>query len=357
MSGAPRKMLCEGESMPTITVLAIDGGGIRGMIPAAFLNQLEQETGRSVFELFDYIAGTSTGGILALGLGLRRPNRAGPYTAAELMALYTAEGGHIFSRSVFHIIGALGNLNGPKYPAGGVDDVLRTCFSGMRLRDALTNVLVPAYAIELRCPFFFRSWQAQAAETATTHDFEAWQVARCTSAAPTLFPPHRAQAADGRTYALIDGGMYANNPSLCAWVEAHQRHPEAEILVVSLGTGNESKPVSFDEAKHWGLAGWAPHLIDVILDGVSDTVDVELDEMLNAGGRQNHFRFQTDLSGASEDMDDADGENLDALRRLGERLAQGRRFADVCARLGAVMAERGMLQQGLSAPIPARHIG
>jgi len=328
------------------------------MIPAAFLNKLEQGTGRPVFESFDYIAGTSTGGILALGLGLKRPNQERPYTAAELMALYTAEGRHIFGRSFFHIVGALGNLNGPKYPEDGVDDVLRTCFAGMRLRDALANVLVPAYAIELRCPFFFRSWQAQAPETATTHDFEAWQVARCTSAAPTYFPPHRAQAADGRTYALIDGGMYANNPSLCAWVEAHQRHPEAEILVVSLGTGNESRPVSYDDAKHWGLAGWAPHLIDVIFDGVSDTVDVELDEMLNAGGRQNHFRFQTDLSGASQDMDNAGSENLDALRGLGERLAQGRDFAEVCARLGAVIAERGAFEQGVPAPpTPARNVG
>jgi len=62
-----------------------------------------------------------------------------------------------------------------------------------------------------------------------------------TSAAPTYFPPHRAVAAVWKSYTLIDGGVYANNPALCAWVEAHARHPEAEILVVSLGTGNENK--------------------------------------------------------------------------------------------------------------------
>jgi len=337
--------------MPTVTVLAIDGGGIRGMIPAAFLNRLEQQTGHPVSELFDYVAGTSTGGILALGLGLRRPNQTRPYTAAELISLYAAQGQHIFSRSFFHILGALGNLNGPKYPHDGVDDVLKTYFAGMRLRDARTNVMVPAYAIELRCPFFFRSWQAQAKAAATTHDFEAWQVARCTSAAPTFFPPHRAQAADGQTYALIDGGMYANNPALCTWVEAHDRHPDAEILVVSLGTGNQSKPVRYDDAKDWGLAGWAPHLIDVIFDGVSDTVDVELDEMLNTGGRRSHFRFQTDLSGASQDMDNTDGDNLQALRVLGERLAGGPAFAEVCMRLGAVIAERAALNQEV--PMPA----
>jgi patatin-like phospholipase/acyl hydrolase len=337
--------------MSTITVLAIDGGGIRGMIPAAFLNQLEQQTGHAVSELFDYIAGTSTGGILALGLGLKRPDQPTPYTAAQLMSLYVAQGRNIFSRSFAHAVGALGNLNGPKYPEDGVDDVLQKYFAGMRLRDARTNVLVTAYAIELRCPFFFRSWQAQAQATAITHDFPAWQVARATSAAPTFFPPQRAQAADGRSYALIDGGMFANNPALCAWVEAHDRHPGAEILVVSLGTGNENRRVSYEAAKSWGLVGWAPHLIDVIFDGVSDTVDVELEEMLNTGGRRDHFRFQTDLGGASQDMDDADPDNLQALRVLGDRLAAGPTFSEVCTRLGAVAAERAALHQAV--PLPA----
>jgi len=336
--------------MATITVLAIDGGGIRGLIPAAFLNRLEQETEHCISDLFDYISGTSTGGILALGLGLKRPNQAKPYTAAELSSLYTAEGGRIFSRSLLHRIGALENLNGPKYPEDGVDEVLRKYFAGMRLRDARTNVLVTAYAIELRCPFFFRSWQAQATETSLTHDFEAWQVARSTSAAPTYFPPNQAQAADGRTYALIDGGMYANNPALCAWVEAHDRHPGADILVVSLGTGNENKKVRYDAAKNWGLIGWAPRLIDVIFDGVSDTVDVELDEMLNTGGRQNHFRFQTDIQGAQQDMDDTNDVNLQSLKALGEKLASGAAFEEVSTRLGAVLAERTALGQPVPLP-------
>lgn len=331
--------------MATVTVLAIDGGGIRGLIPAAFLNRLERQMGHGAAELFDYIAGTSTGGILALGLGLERPDKVRPYSAAELMALYTAEGGHIFSRSFFHTIGALGNLNGPKYPEDGVDQVLKKYFAGMRLRDARTNVLVTAYEIERRCPFFFRSWQAQAAGTSATHDFEAWQVARSTSAAPTFFPPHKAQASDGQTYALIDGGMYANNPSLCAWVEAHDRHPNADILVVSLGTGNENKTVSYDDARNWGLAGWAPHLIDVIFDGVSDTVEFELNEMLNTSGRHDHFRFQTDIRGEQQEMDNTDGENLHSLQMLGEKLASGAAFAEVCSRLGQIAAERAALHQ------------
>jgi patatin-like phospholipase/acyl hydrolase len=336
--------------MPTVTVLAIDGGGIRGLIPAAFLDRLEKRTGRAVSGLFDYVAGTSTGGILALGLGLARPGGERPYSATELMALYQAEGRNIFHRSLLHALATLGGLNGSRYPEDGVDDVLRRYFEGMRLGDARTNVMVTAYEIEMRCPFFFRSWQARAPETSRSHDYEAWHVARSTSAAPTFFPPHRAVALDGRIYALIDGGVYANNPAVCAWVEAHDRHPGAEVLVVSLGTGNENRPVRFEDARDWGLAGWAPHLIDIIFDGVSDTGDVELDEMLNTQGRHDHFRFQADIHGSEQEMDNTAAENLDALRSLGETLASGAQFDEVCTRLEAVLAERAALR--LPVPLP-----
>lgn len=326
--------------MPIVTVLAMDGGGIRGMIPAAFLSRLETVTGRSVSELFDYVAGTSTGGILALGLGLGRGDAAPPYSAAELVELYRNEGARIFHRSTLHRLLVLGGLTGPKYPEDGVDDVLRRYFAGQRLSDARTNVMVTAYEIELRCPFFFRSWQARAPATARSHDYEAWHVARSTSAAPTYFPPHRALAFDGGSYALVDGGVYANNPALCAWVEAHDRHPGAEILVVSLGTGNENRPLKFDAAESWGLAQWAPHLVDVIFDGVSDTVDVQLDEMLNTSGRRDHYRFQTDLEAGEQAMDDTDPANVASLQRLGEKLASGALFDEMCGRLTQALAGR-----------------
>lgn len=326
--------------MATITVLSIDGGGIRGLIPAAFLDQLEQRTGRHVFELFDYVAGTSTGGILALGLGANRPAGQAPYTARELVGLYQTQGPRIFSRSFFHRLVSLGSFNGPKYPADGVEGVLRSYFGERRLKDARTNVLITAYALELHCPFFFRSWQASAAATARTHDFPIREVARCTSAAPTYFAPSRATAADGRSYALVDGGVYANNPALCAWVEAHDRHPGDEIVVVSLGTGNVNRPIPFERATNWGLAGWAPHVLDVIFDGVSDTVDVQLDEMLNPDGVRKYFRFQQDIPDAQQEMDETSPDNLAALRSIGEGLAEGRDFDAVCDLLEAVAAER-----------------
>lgn len=335
----------------TITILSIDGGGIRGMIPATFLEQLEARTGQPVFELFDYVAGTSTGGILALGLTRGAPGSgAGPLRAAELMALYENEGRHIFQRSLWHAVEAVGNLNGPKYPEDGVDRVLRRAFGAARLKDARTNVLVTGYEIERRCPFFFRSWQA--ASTPLSHDFSAWEVARCTSAAPTYFPPRQIHSADGFTYSLIDGGVFANNPALCAWVEAHDRHPGHDILVVSLGTGNLDRRIPWAKAKGWGLAGWAPSLLEIVFDGVSQTVDVELDEILNQRGADpSHFRFQVALEDRQQELDDTDPDNLSALKEAGQKMAQDPAFDQVCRRLLAVQADRSA--QGQPYPLPS----
>ena len=220
--------------MATISVLSIDGGGIRGMIPAAFLNRLEQRTGHRVSDLFDYVAGTSTGGTLALGLGANRPGCNSPYTAEQLVRLYKTEGRRIFSRSLLHFALALDNLNGPRFPEYGVDEVLKRYFGDTRLKDARTNVVVTAYAIEKRRPFFFRSWQAKAPATRRTHDFPVWEVARSTSAAPTFFPPFKATAADGKSYALIDGGVYAKliTPD-GEGLPATLRHPRIESAILN----------------------------------------------------------------------------------------------------------------------------
>ncbi len=327
-----------GETMATITVLSIDGGGIRGLIPATFLVQLEARTGQPVASLFDYLAGTSTGGILALGLTRMDPaSGLQPFKASELVALYEKEGGNIFSRSVWHTVTAIGSLNGPKYPPDGPDEVLKKYFGQARLKDCRSNVIVTAYEIERRRAFFFRSWQAKALPA--SHDFNVWEVARSTSAAPTYFPPHQVKSTDNFTYSLIDGGMYANNPALCAWVEAHDQHAGDEIFVVSLGTGNLDRRIPYAKAKDWGLAGWAPALIDIIFDGQS--ADVQLDEMLNLrGGRINYYRFQCNLQDREQQIDRTDRDNLQALEEHGQAVAQGPRFDEVCMRLLEIQARR-----------------
>ncbi len=302
----------------TIRILSIDGGGIRGILPAMLLASLERKTGQPVSQLFDIVAGTSTGGILALGL--TRPDESGQpaYSAEDMVALYEHEGERIFSSNLWHKIRSLGSLGTQKYPSAGVDDVLQRYFGQTRLSHALTSLLVPSYEIERRVPFFFKS---NAAQAQPTHDFPMWQVARATSAAPTYFEPARIESArPGDYWALIDGGVFANNPAACALVEARSQFPEAtDFTVCSLGTGVLTRRIAYDDARHWGVARWAKPVLDIVLDSVSETVNYQLNQLLPAGS---YYRFQTSLQRGSQQMDETGADHLPILRLLGEKMVR-----------------------------------
>jgi patatin-like phospholipase/acyl hydrolase len=301
-----------------IRILSIDGGGIRGILPAMLLASLERKTGQPVSQLFDLVAGTSTGGILALGL--TRPNPAGQpaFSAEDMAALYEREGARIFSRTFWHKLRSIGAIGDQKYPSSGVDGVLQRYFGQTRLSQSLTSVLVPSYEIERRVPFFFKS---AAARRQPSHDFPMWQVARATSAAPTYFEPARIDASRAGDYwALIDGGVFANNPAACALVEARTQFPDAsEFLVCSLGTGVLTRRIAYDDARHWGLARWVKPVLDIVLDSVSETVDYQLNQLLPAGS---YYRFQTPLQRGSEQMDESSAKHLRGLRLIGEKLVR-----------------------------------
>jgi len=299
-------------------ILSIDGGGIRGIVPAIWLASMEQRTGKRVCELFDLIAGTSTGGILALGL--TRPDPAGKaaFGAAELAELYQEHGGTIFQRPRWRRMLPVGNILDEKYGSAGIEQVLETYFGDSRLKDATANVLVTSYEIERRFPFFFRSERAKADPY---YDFAMKSAARATSAAPTYFSPVKLEATGSAGYwALVDGGVFANNPSLCALMEAQRLFGEEEFLLVSLGTGSLTRPIRYEKARHWGVARWAKPVLDIAFDGVSSTVDYQLRQLLprNGQGRRRYFRMQTVLDASQESMDKATPDNLRGLRLLAE---------------------------------------
>src|ERR1700694_6220331 len=113
-----------------VKILAIDGDGIRGIIPAILLDRIESLTGRPIAQLFDLVAGTSTGGILALGLTTPKAADAPLYTAQHFVDMYEREGSRIFSRSFWRRIVACGNLREEKYSAAGIEGALAGYFGG-----------------------------------------------------------------------------------------------------------------------------------------------------------------------------------------------------------------------------------
>jgi len=298
-----------------LRVLSIDGGGIRGVIPAAVLTEIETRTGKQIAEMFDLIAGTSTGGILALGLVKPRTDGRPQYAASDLGGLYEKEGHRIFDRSLWREIAALDNFIDEKYPADGIEAVLKEYFGDAKLSEAVTETLITSYELETREPWFFARHKAR--ENPGEDDFPMCFVARATSAAPTYFEPEEVPTMHPHG-GLIDGGVYANNPAMCAYVETKKLHTDAdEVLLVSMGTGQHTRPIHYADAKDWGLAMWAKPILDVVFDGVSDTVDHQMSILCrdSDAGDPRYYRFQTELTLGSDDMDNTSAENMDRLKR------------------------------------------
>ncbi|HKH18638.1 MAG TPA: patatin-like phospholipase family protein [Solirubrobacteraceae bacterium] len=296
-------------------VLCIDGGGIRGLIPALVLAEIERRTGRRIAELVDLVAGTSTGGILACGLTRPGPDGRPLYSADELAGIYVEEGPQIFDRSLLKRISSVDGWVDERYDDDGLNAALARYLGDATLSQALADVLVTAYEISDRFAFFFRSARARGDPA---YDFPLVQVARATGAAPSYFEPAEVtDVAGARTYPLIDGGVFAVNPSMCALADVTAAGRGDELrLMLSLGTGEHTRSYSFEQTRSWGQLEWARPVLDMVFDGVADTTDFEAATLM--GDR--YVRLQTQLNIASDDLDDASERNLAALRREAEQL-------------------------------------
>jgi predicted acylesterase/phospholipase RssA len=309
-----------------LRILSIDGGGIRGILPAMVLADLERRTNRPIIDLFDLIVGTSTGGLVALALSCPNDEGKPRHTARDIVRLYDVEGKRVFSRSVWHKIRSVGALAEGKYPAAGIEGVLQDYFGDAKLKDALADVVIPAYEIERRIPFFFKTANAR---MKSYYDYPMKTVIRAATAAPTYFEPMQVQI-DGPNdyYALVDGALFAYNPGMCAYIEALKRHSGFEsVIMVSLGTGKLTRRLPYNEVKDWGAARWAQPAFALMCDGLCDVVDHQLQELLPEAenGRQ-YYRFQARLDVGNDDMDDASNTNIRVLKLLAEDMLQANRM-------------------------------
>ncbi|MEA5013512.1 MAG: patatin-like phospholipase family protein [Candidatus Limiplasma sp.] len=318
-----------------VSILSIDGGGIRGVIPAAFLEAFEKRTGKPICQLFDLIAGTSTGGILAAALTVPDSRGKPKLTAQQVRAAYFEHGGQVFHRSLVRTVTTLGGLVRPIYSPRALDEMLESYLGDARLHMTLTEILVTAYDMTSDTPWFFKTSFAKGHRD-PVDDPLLTQVVRATTAVPTYFPP-----LDMEGHCMIDGGVFAANPTLCAYAQARVMYPEEEeFLVVSLGTGLELQPRSCDQVKNWGIAQWAVPIISVMLNSSNATVNYQMEAL--SGGR-NYVRFQVPLEDVSTAMDDASEENLKKLDAISRKAVsqESERIDQVC---------RALTKRGAKAP-------
>lgn len=325
-------------------ILSIDGGGIRGLIPAMVLARLEellrQRAGPSTLaSAFDLIAGTSTGGLIALGLATPRDGRPA-VSAAELVEIYRGpDARRIFAREPLRrlpLVGSAIDLVRPRYGAAGLRAVVAEHLGEATLAEALTEVLITAYDMTDRGTRFLVRWRPESSE------IRAVDAAVATASAPTYFPAHEL---GGR--ALIDGGVFASDPTIAAIVEAMKRTEDGavgpdDILVISLGTGDHLVGYQPATVSRWGALGWIlpkgsrpPPLLDAILDGQSTATNHWAHMLLNhepgaevpprgeLGAGPRYYRFQTAL-GEPMEIDTVRERDLARLTELGEALIAAR---------------------------------
>ena len=315
-------------------ILSIDGVGILCIIPAKILETIEEKTGLPTFEMFDLIAGTSTGGIIALGL--TKPKTVGKqeakFKAQDLVKLYQDNGSTIFNQpSLFRKFRMI--FNQAKFSSQGRSNVLNRYFGDTLLQDALKDVLIASYDIEKRIPGLFTK-SNQDSNSLTPHKlFDGVMMkhaAMATSAAPTYFEPYQVEVNNSGKHTLVDGGLFANNPASLATTDVVSNFIRKtrlrtldvnEILVVSLGTGSLQKSYSFRKTKDWGALQWVKPVIDISMDGNSAAIHNQMLQIFEQATDQepHYYRFNPILSELNEAMDDASSSNIDALMKLADK--------------------------------------
>ena len=232
----------------TYRILSLDGGGLRGVISARIMEKLKLKVSD-----FDLVAGTSAGSINTCAFALG-------FTPTEVVEFYKSEGKNIFKKNK-SLKSRL--LLGAKYDIDNLEKVLKKYFGAATIKDAKTKIIVPTFKVnsidkdsgaKVAQPKVFSSYnKADSCEL-------LYKIACRSSAAPTYF-----EAYEG----YIDGGVYANNPSIEAICAAlHEGIPASQIEIVSIGTGISDNCVT---PKNWGLLQWAPHIISYIFQGAEES--------------------------------------------------------------------------------------
>ncbi len=287
--------------MAPYRVLSLDGGGIRGLVTAILLQRLNTHSRIAGWlDQVDLIAGTSTGGIIALAL-------AHGIDLATLRALYAEKGREIFDDSLLDDVLDLGRIAGAEYDNENLARELKRLFADTRLSGLKKRVLITSFDLDSgedpdprsRTSPAERSWKPKLFHNFPGKDSDGPRLARAvalyTSAAPTYFP-----SVDG----YVDGGVYANNPAMCALAQTQDgrigRTPAlGEVTLLSVGTGT-SRIYIKGSRLDWGYARWAKPLVRLMMDGVSGIADYQCAQIL---GQRYHRIAPCFPSGTNVPMD------------------------------------------------------
>jgi patatin-like phospholipase/acyl hydrolase len=258
----------------------LDGGGYRGMFTAQVLAVWEEKLQRRIADCFDLIVGTSTGGIVALGLAAGLP-------ASELVKFYKEDGRDLFParHSLWRYLAGGRHWFWRKYNPDALERALQARLPKVTLGDLKKPVVIPSFNLEDGKHWYFKTPHFK--DNAVDASRPIWEVARATSAAPSYFPAFRSSKSE----LFIDGGMVANNPSLVGYFEVQLNFPQwaKNIKILNLGTEGGECSLPSRRLSQGGLLAWAKKAPDVLMQAQAVSTEKLMERLL---GTENWLRVK-----------------------------------------------------------------
>ncbi|MFN8415348.1 MAG: patatin-like phospholipase family protein [Cytophagaceae bacterium] len=308
-----------------IKILSIDGGGIRGILPATILAYIEnriiertKNPNTRIADYFDFFIGTSTGAILTSTYLYPSFEGKAKYTATEALDIYLKCGSSIFASGWLDKVRSLGGLWKERYSAVPLEKYLTLFYKDKTIKEFIKPSIITSYDIERKSYHYFQSYKAA---VFPSHNFEMRDACRASAAAPTFFAPAHIKNKTGEVFTLVDGAVLANNPSLCGCVEAIDYYAKQgknislqDIELYSFGTAKNQDSYTYEQIKDWGGIGWLQPILDIMMTGVSEVTERQVEMLFQSiGAKQRYHRFQPELVRAVSDMDAATEQNIEAL--------------------------------------------
>lgn len=315
--------------MSRTRILSIDGGGIKGIVPAVvllhlekLLKQLSKNQNSRIHDYFDLFSGASTGAIIIAGLLSPDKNNHPKYSPEEILDLYLENGHIIFNSSFFQEIKSVSGIVNVKYDPEGLESVFEKYFGKSELKGLLKPSLIPVYDLSRGKNYFFRQ---QKALTSPRHNFYVKDLLRGATSALSYFPPAQISTVNDREHrCFIDGGVFANNPALSAYAEFryHNSNLHAkDTMMLSLGTGRKTTNLDCEVTANWGAAEWLYQGSYLTSNAVASASDYQLNAVYD--NKPNYLRLDASFDDEqSSSMDNTDKEYLDYLISLGESIVK-----------------------------------
>ncbi len=315
--------------MSRTRILSIDGGGIKGIVPAVVLLHLEKllkhlsnNQNSRIYDYFDLFSGASTGAIIIAGLLSPDKDNRPKYSPEEILDLYLENGHIIFNSSLFQEIKSVSGIVNVKYDPDGLESVFEKYFGKSELKGLLKPSLIPVYDLSRGKNYFFRQ---QKALTSPRHNFYVKDLLRGATSALSYFPPAQISTVNGLEHrCFIDGGVFANNPALSAYAEFRYHNSQLhakDTMMLSLGTGRKTTNLDCEVTANWGAAEWLYQGSYLTSNAVASASDYQLNAVYD--NKPNYLRLDASFDDEqSSSMDNTDKEYLDYLISLGESIVK-----------------------------------